>query len=562
MEKRFKTYLNTRIGSLSKERSSWFSHWRELSDYIQPRRGRFLSTDTNKGDKKNSKIIDGTAGEAVNILRSGMMSGLTNPARPWFRLGVIDPDLMEYGPVKKWLEIVEERMNMIFGRSNLYNSLPTLYEELAIFGTAPMMIEENFKELMWTQTFTAGEYAIALDDRLEVNMFDREFRASVYQCVEWFGYENCSQTVKNCYDRGAYDDWVDLYHLIDPNDGRWDMRLQNDRPFRGMYWEKSSNDDSFLEAKGFREFPIVCPRWNVTSTDVYGRSPGMEALGDIKQLQAMHKRKLEGLDKWVRPPMKGPSELQNKKASILPGDITYVDETTLQKGGFTPTFQVQPDIQAISAEIQQVQERIRRAFYADLFLMTALSDRRQVTAREIEERHEEKLLMLGPVLQRLNDELLDPLIDRTFAMMVRASEGAWAQGLPAIIPPPPPEIAEMEMDIEYISILAQAQKSVSTGSVDRLIGSVANMAQAWPEVLDKINPDETIDKYATMLGTPVSIVRTDEEVKQIREARAQQQAQLEAQATAAQTAESAKTLSEAKTKDSNLLQEVMNKVGA
>lgn len=556
MEKNFKQYCTQRWASLVKERTSWLDHYREISDFIQPRRGRYLLSDTNKGDKINHKIIDGTAGDAVRILRSGMMSGLTSPARPWFVLATPDPDMMEYGPVKEWLETVEQRINMVFSRSNLYNSLPTIYEELALFGTAPMAIEEDFHTVIRTQTFTAGEYCIALNDRLEPNMFAREFRVTVLQCVTWFGLDNVSNSTKTAYDNSRYDDWVDIYHMIDENDGRYDMGLQNNRPYREMYWEKSSTDDKFLQVRGYHEFPIVCPRWDVTSTDIYGRSPGMEALGDVKQLQAEQKRKLEGLDKWVRPPMKGPTSLKNNKASILPGDLTYVDETQTS-GMFSPVFQVNPDIAAISQDIQMVQDRIRRAFYADLFLMTSFSDRRQITAREIEERHEEKLLMLGPVLERLNDELLRPLIDRTFNIMVRASQGAWRQGRPGLLPPPPEELAGMALEVEYVSILAQAQKSVSTSGVDRLMGFVGSIAQMNPEVLDKVDFDETVDKYAGMLGTPVSIVRTDDKVAEIREGRAAQQEQMQAIAMGAQAAESAKTLSEAKVgQDSNALEEL------
>lgn len=556
MEKTFKQYCNSRWESLKKERSSWLDHYREISDNIQPRRGRYLLTDTNKGDKINQKIIDGTAGDAVRILRSGMMSGLTSPARPWFVLATPDPDMMEYGPVKEWLEIVEQRINMVFARSNLYNSLPTIYEELALFGTAPMAIEEDFDTVIRTQTFTAGEYCIGLNDKLEPNCFAREFRVTVLQTVSWFGLENVSPSTKTAYDNGNYDAWVDIYHLIDENDGRFDMGLQNKRPFREMYWEKAQNDDKFLQVRGYHEFPIVCPRWDVTSTDIYGRSPGMEALGDVKQLQAEQKRKLEGLDKWVRPPMKGPASLQKQKSSILPGDITYLDET--QNGQtFSPVFQVNPDIAAITQDIGMVQERIRRAFYADLFLMMNNSDRRQITAREIDERHEEKLLMLGPVLERLNDELLRPLIDRTFNIMVRASQGAWRMGQPGLIPPPPPELENITLEVEYVSILAQAQKSVSTSGVDRLMGFVGSIAQLNPEALDKIDFDETVDKYSNMIGVPVSIVRTDDKVRDLRDQREQKRQEMEAIAMGAQAAESAKTLSQAQVApDRNALEEL------
>jgi len=549
MEKTFKQFATQRMAALETERSSWITHYRELSDYVLPRKGRFLNNKPNQGDKINQKIIDGTAGEAVRTLASGIMSGLTSPARPWFKLALPNVELMESGPVKQWLEIVEQRLNMVFSRSNLYNSLPLVYEELAVFGTAPMMIESDFDDVIRTTTFTAGEYMIATNDKGEVNTFGREFKATVLQLVNWFGKEKCSAAVRTLYDNGAYDQWIDVCHLIEENDGRYDLGgFQKNRDYRGMYWEKGASGEEFLEVKGYYEFPLVCPRWHITSSDIYGRSPAMDGLGDIKQLQAEQKRKLEALDKWVRPPMKAPTSMKHEPASILPASITYVDET---KGGqgYMPAMQVNGDIRAISEDIMQVKQRIRSVFYADLFLMTTMSDRRQITAREIEERHEEKLLMLGPVLERLNDEFLDPLIDRTFAIMVRMSQPKWERGEPAILPKPPKEIQNMPLDVEYISILAQAQKSVATSGIDRLIGVVGNAAQLWPEARYKIDIMDTIDKYANMLGTPAStVVPSDQAREQI--AQEQQQAQqAQAMAMAQQAAETGRTLSETKTAD-------------
>ncbi len=254
----------------------------------------------------------------------------------------------------------------------------------------------------------------------------------------------------------------------------------------------------------------------------------MEALGDIKQLQHGEKRVMEAVDKMVRPPMTGPTSLKNSTASILPGDITYVDTVSGQQG-FRPSHEINFRIQEMEMKQDQIRNRIQRAFYEDLFLMLANSDRRQITAREIEERHEEKLLALGPVLEQLNQDLLDPMTDIVFDIHMR-------QGL---LPPPPEEIQGMDLKVEYISVMAQAQQLLGISSIERFTGFVSQVAAADPGILDKVNADQIIDVYADTISLPPSIVRTDDEVAEIRNQRAQaqkQQQQMQMTQMAAQTA--------------------------
>lgn len=519
---------------LESERSSFVSHWRELSDYILPRRARFNLTDANKGDKKNRNIIDSTASLAARTLRSGMMSGVTSPARPWFRLTTPDPDMSEFGPVKSWLHIVQQRISTSYLRSNLYNILPVMYGDLGTFGTAPISVEEVFNgEVMHFKSFPIGSYMIAKDDYGKVNTFFREFRMTVSQLVETFGkydprtgkpiWDNFSTHVKNMYDQGNTQTWIDVCHVIMPNaDYNPKVPLSKNKKFLSYYYESGTSYnlnfevDQFLRPSGYDYFPILCPRWETTGEDVYGTScPGMEALGDIKQLQHGEKRIMEAVDKMIRPPMTGPTSMKGVSASILPGDITYVDGLNGQ--GFRPAHEVNFRIQEMEIKQQQVRSRIQRAFFEDLFLMLASSDRRQITAREIEERHEEKLLALGPVLEQLNQDLLDPLTDLVFDIHLR-------QGL---IPPPPEELQGVDLKVEYISVMAQAQKALGVSGVERFAGFVGQMAAVDPGVLDKVKGDQIVDVYADMLSVPPSIVRTDEEVEAIRgqRAQAQQQAQ-------------------------------------
>ena len=520
---------------LELERSSFLSHWKDLGNYILPRRPRFSVTDVNRGDRRNQNIIDATATLAARTLRSGLMSGITSPARPWFRLTTSDQSLNDRSQVKFWLHNVTQRMTSVFLRSNLYNVLPIVYGDLGVFGTAPISIEEDMDTTVRFYSFPVGCYTIANNGKLRVDVFNRDFRMTVRQVVERFGqadkggdidWSNISDTVKNYWERGEREAWIDICHVVTPN-SEYNPKLLHSKykRYASCYYERGNQGvsdrgydvaDKLLSEKGYDFFPILCPRWETTGEDVYGTScPGMEALGDIRALQVMQKRKAQAVEKMVNPPMVGPSSLRNTKTSILPGDITYSDERDGQKG-FRPAHEIQFRVQEISMDIQETQRRISRCFYEDLFLMLAQSDRRDITAREIDERHEEKLLALGPVLEQLNQDLLDPLIDATFNIMLRQGQ----------IPEAPQELQGMELKVEYISVMAQAQKMVGISGVERFSQFMMQMASVNQGVLNKWDMEQTADVYADMTSIPPGIVRSDEDTAALhaQQAKAQQQA--------------------------------------
>jgi hypothetical protein len=479
-----------------------------------------------------------------------MMSGVTSPARPWFRLTVNDQELAEFKPVETWLYQVTQIMTGSFLRSNLYNSLPIMYGDMGGFGTAAMLIEEDMDDVIRTYPFPIGSYMIANNDKLRVDVFFRDFRYTVRQLVAKFGrvtesgapdWSVFSSTVKNYWDRGNYEAWIDVCHVIQPN-VMYDPRKISSKykKYSSCYYERgyqgggttgnymNNEGDKFLREAGYDMFPVVAPRWEVAGEDVYGTDcPGMTALGDVKQLQTEQKRKAQAIEKMVNPPMTGPTSLKNARASILPGDITFTDEREGQKG-FRPAHEIDPRIRELMEDIQDVRNNIRRAFFEDLFLMLAQSDRREITAREIDERHEEKLLALGPVLEQLNQDALDPIIDLSFAFHLKQGR----------IPQPPKELEGMELKVEYVSAMAQAQKLVGIGGLERFAGFAANMVKASgdPTVADKVNWDQLIDEHGISVGVPPTVVYSDEEVAAKREqrakaAQAQQMAEMAESAT-------------------------------
>jgi hypothetical protein len=536
--------LLNRLAALHTERSGWFSHWREISDFLLPRRGRWLSGERNRGGKKNNNIIDPTGGLALRTLKSGMMAGITSPARPWFKLTTPDPDMAEFKPVKVWLERVEMLMRAVYHASNIYQSLQQVYEEVGGFGTAPMMIFSNFENVIHTKCLTVGEYYCAENHLGQIDTIYREFGMTVEQLVQEFGLEEISATARRLWDQGQYDTWVDVVHVIQPNRRMRDGSMLTDKRFMSVYIEKGADDAKgrLLAKRGFEEYPAPVPRWDLLAGDVYGRSPGMDALGEIKALQIKQRRKAEAIEKLVRPPMVAPTALRGQPSSILPGSVTYVDAVS-ESARFRPAYEVNPQIEHLLLDIRDGQEIINRTFYADLFLMLHESDRRQITATEVAERHEEKLLMLGPVLDRLHRDLLQPTIDRTFGVMVRAG----------IVPPAPQELEGIDLKVEFVSMLAQAQKMVDTASIERMAGFAGNLAAVNPEVLDVVDFDETVYGYGERLGVPAEMLRDKKAVAAMRAQRAQQVAAQQAVEMGSQAAQGAKTLSETPIRGETLL---------
>ncbi len=538
-----RTWFANRLGALDRERASYRATWRDLAANFAPRRGRFLglANDRSKGARRDRGIIDNTPLLAARVMASGMMAGISSPARPWFRLrlpsdaashraashgATSNGATSQDAAIRFWLDEVQRRLLHVFARSNLYNCLHTLYGELGTFGTAALWVDEDEEDVVRGYPLTAGEYWLASSRRLAVDTLYRSLWWTVRQIVDTFGRDAVSAPIRANYDNGQLDIEYEIVHAVEPNASAfvsrssegpapWQGNLSSRMPYRSVWFERAQQGEhALLRVSGYEEFPAMCPRWEVAGSDTYGWGPGWTALGDARQLQAQQKRKLEAIEKQVNPPMVAPPSLHNEPASLLPGGITYVADPSGQS--FRPAIEVRIDLGDLGRDIAEVQGRIKQAFYADLFLMMAESDRREITAREVDERHEEKMLMLGPVLERLHDELLDPLVTRVFNIMARA-------GMFADIPLPPAlEVGHLQ--VEFISMLAQAQKAVATGAIERFWQFGAQISALRPEAADRLDPDGTMEAYADMTGLPSGVMVDRKQATAIRRQRAQQQA--------------------------------------
>ena len=555
---------------LRQERNSFESHWSELSEHFAPHRYRKTDTERNRGHKRHGKIINESGMLAARTARSGMFAGMSSPARPWRRLTTPDPDLADFGAVKDWLHTVNRRMTTLTLRSNFYHVIPTLYGDELVFGGGAIGIFEDTQDLMRCYSYPVGSSWLACNDRGVVDTFMYRYQMTVRQLVLKFGDPQASEAnkwkpfsshVKSLWDAGSYETAIYLMHVITPNMEFDPRRLEAKyaMPYSSCYYEQGmgangltqvqySAHDGFLKESGLPYFPILAPQWEKAGEDTYSTTcPGMEALGTTKEIQSTEKRLSKAIEKMLNPPMQGPSSLRNHKPSLIAGDFTAVDSLN-DKGGLRPVHEVNMAVQHVEARIARMEERVDRCFYVDMFLMI---DRMQgVQPRneaEIAERHEEKLLALGPVLESNNDGLFDPLTDIQFQLLQKAG----------MIPEAPQELAGMDLKVEYESIMAKAQKLVGVAGTERFIGFIGNVAAAKPEVLDRINADELADEYGDMMGVSTKIIVPLEQAMQIREQRAQQQAQQQAMAAATQATQAAAQLSDADLSTDNALTRMM-----
>jgi hypothetical protein len=525
-----------RAGALKNEGMLWYPAWRDIQKYELPTRGFFYEQRPNIGYEIDHKtVVDSTAETALSTLASGMQSGLTSPSRPWFKLSLGDDTLDSLASVSYWLDDTQRRMENVFAKSNIYGGLNSMYEEVGGFGTACGMLEEDIEDVIRLRIYTCGEYFLGTGADGRVNAFYRRFWMTVSQLVEEFGIDNVTPQVKTQFLNQGPDVWVRINFLIEENDERVEeYKDWKNMRFRSVYWEDGAAVGKYLRMGGFNDFPVLAPRWSTTTTaDAYGRSPGWKMLGDVKMLQKLQINKLIALDKVTNPPVQVDASVQGE-ANMIPGGVTRFS-SLLPNAGVKPAYQVNPDLQAIELTIEKTQMAIKEKSFASLFLMLIDAERGQpITATEVNERQSEKLSILGPVLERLEGELLNPLIERTFNIM-------YERGM---LLPPPKEISGMEMKVKYISILAQAQKMVGTTAMQQVLQYAVSLAQTQlqlgqAEVLDNINFDEQVQQYADMLGIPAKTMNSPEMRDQLRKAKREAAAKQQKIAEAQQVAEAA-----------------------
>lgn len=541
-----------RLDELKRVRASYEKAWKTITEQIQPYRARWTSDAFNDGTPLTTNLINSTPSDSLRVFESGIMSGVTSPAKPWFHLAAPTPELNDIEAVKVWLEDTEKAMFEMLDKRGFYTAVSSGgYKDLGMLGNAVVLEEEDDEDQLPNfESVPIGEYYLDVDKKSRVDTFFRERTFTVRQLIERFGYDNCSSVVQDNWNNGNLSKTIEAIHAIWPNVDH-DIK---EAGAKGMKWsgqwiEAKGDGDQLLADEGYNEFPALCPRIGARSGEAYGRGPGWFAVGDCLALQHLMKKLARMVDKTADPPMVGVDTIKTKKASLIPGAVTYVPPG--QANSFVPAQVINPSsIKVVREYIQDHEARIRDCFYYKLWMTLLNDDRAQPrTATEVEYTQREVMLQLGPVLESLNWELLDPLITRTFNIMLRAGH----------IKPIPPELVGFDIKVQFISVMHMAQHMVGISAIRELENHAAGLqSMGAQDALLKLNVPKLLDEIGDMAGVPRDILRTDEEVQAIQaEQAAQRKAEQDGQAMLAAT-EGAKNLKDA---DPQKLQELAQSVG-
>lgn len=511
--------LLKRLGYLESQRQVWESHWQEVADYVVPRKADVTKKRT-QGDKRTELVFDGTAIHAAELLSASLHGMLTNSSTRWFSLSFRDRESNDEDVAREWLESVEDVMYKAFHRSNFQEQVHELYHDLICFGTGVMFIEKDDEQGIRFQTRHCSELYLAEDDKGRVDTVFRKFKMPVRAMVQRFGEATLSDKMMKRYQNNPYE-MCTLLHVVQPREERDTLKIDaRNKPFASIYIDPESK--IVLSESGFDEFPYVAPRFLKASFEHgYGRSPAMTALPDIKMLNKMSEVTIRAAQKQVDPPLMVPDDGFMLPVRTVPGGLNFYRGGTRDR--------IEPMNIGSNAPIglqmeEQRRKAIQSAFYVDQLIM---AQGPQMTATEVMQRTEEKMRLLGPVLGRLQAELLQPLINRVYNLMMR--DKAFA--------PAPEFLQDANIEIEYVSPLAKAQKSGDLQSAMRMFELIGPLAQIDQSVLDYIDADGMTKYILDTLSVPATTVRGADQVEEIRGQREEQAAQQQQMAEMSQTAQ-------------------------
>lgn len=530
--------VERRASGLDAERAPYMPFWHDVARNNQASTSRFLQRSSNSfkvgtGPVQNTKLLNERGIYASEILANGMASGQCSASMPWFKLTTPDPSMRKVQAVKEWLDEVEKAIYDLLANSGFYNAAKSTFRQLGLFGTAANIFVSHPVHGAVNFPLVAGEFWIGQDDALRVDTLMRHCDMTVKQLYDRFARNPGDakrlfpQHIITAYDNGQYDMVVPVRHLVEPNRNREPGKIdRTNKRLRSIYWLVGSTTKAPLEFSGFSDVPMWAPRWDTEGGEVYSSTfPGLTATPSVKQLQLSELRRAQGTDYAVTPALAGPATLNNIYSNLVPRGITTF--ASLDKSTFGPIWEVAPQTVGILREtVLDMEERVDRPYYTELFL--AITNMRGIQPRNLEEiasRNQEKLAQLGPVTDRVQREMLKPTVDRAFDILM---EGG-------LLPETPEELHGVDLKIEFVSIMAQMQRMIGVGNIERYLSFGGNMLAAFPGIADKINAEEAMDEYAERLGVPARMTRSADEVDKIRQARQgeEQAAKMAAMAPAA-----------------------------
>lgn len=539
--------------ALFRQQQKYIPLWKEIRNYELPYDGELGDDTIGSPSMHDEEIYNGITTQARDTFAAGIQSGLTPPSRKWFRFTPTDASLDNNIDVARVLDERCEIMEAVLSQSNFYNVIHSAYKELP-FGQAPVGVFSDEKGVYFVN-YPIGTYAIGANGQGRINTFARKVKMSAIQIVNLYGIDNVTDTIRESVNKnGGYDDYYTVCWLVYPNPQASKASGNRGMAYLSVHWVDGSSGDEVLAIRGFEEWSIPVARYNVKGLNAYGIGPAWDALPESRMLQKMEYDGAIALELAIKPPLIGPAELQGR-VNLFPGAYTPSinpndNVHSIYSGGL--------DLNSLQAKIAQIEDRIKRIYSTDLFLMLNELNRGQMTAQEVMARNQEKMAQLGPVIERLQNEFLSEIIERVYNLLDRNQ----------VFPPIPDDVQEtlqgQEIKIEYLSPLAQAQKMSGLTAIEQGISFVGQLAQLDPNVLERVNFAKAVEHYLDKIGVPSSMIRTEDEYQELIQQKQQaqqeqeeQQAQAQQMAQVAPLAQAAKNLTDAANDGNPALRQMM-----
>jgi hypothetical protein len=519
--------LKEKMQKLKGDRSNWNSHYQELADHILPRKNS-ITNNKSDGQKRQFVLLDNTGMHSNELLAGALHGHLSNTNGQWFELSTGNLMLDQNDDVRLWMQRTTRTLHNLINASNFQQEIHELYMDLCAFGTAAMLIEEDDEVGVRFGTKFIRDYYIAENNRGMVDQLYREWEWNAMQLCQEFGHDNLPKKIQEAYVKGLEDKFM-VTHAVYPRFMTGEKYNKKDAKYVSQY--ALLDLEAELKVGTFNEFPYVVPRWTKAAGEVYGRSPGMNALPELKVLNKMNESLLIGAQKQVDPPLQMEDDGVVLPIVTRPGGLNYRRPGA---GEIKPIF----NDYRLDFGYQAMEDRRKRV--RDTYFVNQLQlqlDQKYMTAQEVMQRTEESMRLLSPMMGRMQPELLSPMVDRVFNIADKRG----------MIEPAPQILQGMKLDVKYSSLIAKSQRVEDAQAVMRTIQAVAPIGQVAPQVWDNYNTDQMGRGIANFYGFPQEMVRNVKERDQIRQERAKQSAEVQQQQDAANQSSNmesvAKTLS-------------------
>jgi len=486
-------------------RGVWNSHWREAAERVLPEYGNFDLVPT-AGQKRSEKIFDSTAVNALPKFASAMESILIPITQKWHGMRTQMEDKNQQDDVKRWLEHCRDILFAVRSRpmGRFQPNINTALRSVGVFGNGVVFVEDDVGRNILYRGIDLARCWIMESFAGAVDTVHREFTSSARQLKQKFG-----ELPELLRDRAGKepDREFQILHCVKPADEYQDKKY---RHFAFASWYVCIDTQEILEESGYRKMPYAFGRFDVAPAEVYGRSPAMSALADIKMLNEMAKTNIRMAHRAVDPPLLMPNDGILQAFSLRPGALNYggVDDQgrqlvhPLQGGGQLP----------VSLEMEDQRRRsVNDSFYVTLFQV--LVENPRMTATEAMLRAQEKGQLLGPSGSRLQGDLFGPIIAREFDIL-------WNAG---ILPPPPKGIDVEEVFPEYTAPINRLMRSEEGAAMLRWAEQMAPIAQMDPSAMDIVDTEAWGRELADIDGVPMKVLLSPEQVQKKRDSRAANQ---------------------------------------